>query len=513
MNEPAGEAQTVPEVLARWAVQTPDAPALIVPGKPPLTYAALWHAASGLATALREHGVRRQDRIVLLVPEGPDLAAAMLGTMGAAIAVPLAATTPAAELMGALDGLHATHAIVAPAVAAEQRSCLTRHGVALLTLDKDLERPLAARGGGPDRVLVPEAGPRPDDVAVVSHTSGTTGKPKRIPRTHGRIVATGRIHRDRFALEGRDRALAVAPLTVSLGRIVLLHGIVAGASLIFPPSFDPEAIWQTIAVERPTWMHAAPGFLEILAGYLRNLGEPETPPTSLRFVRVTAAAIAPAVCDELERLLGAAVLPGYSSSDAGLVATALPPPARRKAGSVGRPMQELRIVGDAGRDAGPGEEGEIWVRGAHSFAGYLDEPGMAAADWVPDRWFRTGDVGYLDEDGFLFLTGRRDELINRGGSKISPAEVDAVLEAHPAVREAATFSVPHERLGEDLAIAVVLEGGRAATARELRRWMLDHLAPHKVPRRIWFVTPEALPRTSSGKVRRSELARLWERRR
>lgn len=501
--------QTVPAVLAWWAERTPHAPALIAAGGATITYAGLWPATSDLAAALRRHGVRRQDRIVLLLPEGPDLAMAVLGTMSAAVAVALAAATPAAELAAALRGLHATHAIVAPSLTPEQRSCLTRHGVAILTMGDDLAPPSAALAGGPARLLSPDAGPQPDDVALIGHSSGTTGAPKRVPRTHGRIVATGRIHRDRFALQGRDRALAVAPLTIALGRSGFLHGIVAGASLIFPPSFEPESIWQTIASERPTWMHASAGFLEILARYLRHPGEAGPLPTSLRFVRVTAAAIAPELCDELEHRLGAAILPGYSSSDVGLIATALPPPARRKPGSVGRPLAEVRIVDEAGHVAGANAEGEVWVRGAHSFAGYLDAPGMGAAEWTPDRWFRMGDLGYLDDDGFLFLTGRLQEMVNRGGSKIAPAEVDAALETHPAVRQAAAFAVPDPRFGEDLAAAVVLAEGSTVTARELRRWLLQRLAPHKVPRRIRFVTPDEIPLTPSGKVRRGVLSRRW----
>jgi acyl-CoA synthetase (AMP-forming)/AMP-acid ligase II len=261
-------------------------------------------------------------------------------------------------------------------------------------------------------------------------------------------------------------------------------------------------VWATIECEHPTWLHTPAGFLDLLARHLR--AHPPRQPSSLRFVRVTAAAISPEICDELERLLGVAVLPSYSSSEAGAIAATLPPPAPYKRGSTGRLVQEARIVDDAGRDVGPREAGEIWVRSPKLFAGYLDDPGMNAAAFQPDGWFRTGDVGYLDEDGFLFLTGRRNELINRGGAKISPAEVDAALLAHPAVRAAATFGVPDERLGEDIVAAVVLEDSAAVPSRILRAWLLDRLAPFKTPRRIWFVAD--LPRTASGKPQRRLLA-------
>jgi acyl-CoA synthetase (AMP-forming)/AMP-acid ligase II len=292
-------------------------------------------------------------------------------------------------------------------------------------------------------------------------------------------------------------------MTVAMGRTAMLHGITAGASLILPPSSELPELWSVIETESPTWMHASAGFLTLLARFLR--GNPDLPPpTSFRFARVTAAPISADVCEDLERRLGAPILPAYSSSEVGAVATALPPPAIRKPGSAGQPIQEMKIADEDGNEVGPGKDGGIWVRATRGFAGYLDDPETNAAVIAPGGWFRTGDVGYLDEDGFLFLTGRVNELINRGGSKISPTEVDEALLAHPAVREAATFAVPDERLGEDIVAAVVIEEGQTPTPRELRSWMHDRLATHKVPRRIWFV--DALPRTRSGKPLRGALA-------
>jgi acyl-CoA synthetase (AMP-forming)/AMP-acid ligase II len=190
-----------------------------------------------------------------------------------------------------------------------------------------------------------------------------------------------------------------------------------------------------------------------------------------------------------------------------MVATALPPPARHKPGSVGQPILDLQVVASDGREAAPGVEGEIWVRGTKMPRGYVDDAGTNAEVLAPGGWFRTGDLGYLDEDGFLFLTGRRSERINRGGEKIAPAEVDEALLTHPAVDAAAVFAVPDDRWGEDVVAAVVLCPGRRVSARELRSWLLTRLSPHKMPRRIWFVRD--LPRTALGKPRRGELARRW----
>jgi acyl-CoA synthetase (AMP-forming)/AMP-acid ligase II len=255
-------------------------------------------------------------------------------------------------------------------------------------------------------------------------------------------------------------------------------------------------------------MFPSSGFLALLAQFLRDRPDLAAP-ASLRFVRVTAAPLSPAICEEVAGRLDAPVLFSYSSSEASLIATALPPPATHKPGSSGRPVQEVRIVNDSGREALTGDEGEIWVRGPKVFAGYLDDPETNMAVLLTDGWFRTADQGYLDRDGFLFVTGRRDERINRGGAKIAPIEVDAVLLAHPAVADAAAFNLPDERLGEEIGVAVVLREGQAATSRELRDWMLDHLSPHVAPRRLWFVTE--LPRTASGKVQRGVLAERYSR--
>ncbi|MGH2617109.1 MAG: AMP-binding protein [Thermomicrobiales bacterium] len=500
--------QTIPEALAYWASQTPDAPALIVPGGRAVAYATLWDNSRALGDVIRGAGIRSQDRVVLLLPDGPALVAALLGTMSAATAVPLSSALTARELDAALDGLRATAALVTPAVSPALRECCAQRGVAVLELNADIASQNLTIADEVVRRAGPATWPRSQDIAVVRQTSGTTGKPKRVPRTHGELIAFGTRHRDQFHLRQGDRAPSVAPLTLTLGQTVLLHGIVAGGALICPPMPDITLarLWEAIEAERPTWMSVSAGFLELLARALR--GRPDRPEASaLRFVEVTSAPISPETCDVLDRQLGAPILPRYSSSEAGGVAITLPPPAPHRPGSVGRPMQEVRIVDADGNDVAPGGEGEIWVRGPNVFAGYLDDPTANATAFAPGGWFRTGDVGVLDEDGFLFLTGRIHELINRGGSKIAPCEVDAVLLAHRAVRAAATFPVRDARLGEDIVAAVVLESGSAILPRALRRWMLDRLQPDKVPRRIWFV--DALPLTPTGKVQRGELTRIW----
>jgi oxalate---CoA ligase len=497
--------RTVPEALAYWAERTPGAPAFISPDHPALSYAGLWRHMSAWAGALHRAGFGRRDRVLLLVPDGPQLAAALLGTMAAAVAVPLDVGLTAAELDLALRGLGAAVAIVAPSTPPAARAELARQHVPVCEVMVQPGAGGATLRCPPSEASLDGSGPDPNDVALVLLTSGTTGRPKRVPDSHADILTIGRARRDQFGLTGQDRALAVAPLTLSLGTCVLFHSIVAGGAVIFPSASDPPTLMATIAAQRPTWMFPSAGLLEVLAAFLRR--QPPVGPSSLRLVRVTAAPVAQAVCEEVAQRLGAPVLTSYSATETGLIATALPPPARHQPGSVGRPIVDVRIVDADERSADPGAEGEIWVRGPKFAAGYLDDPERNAAALRPSGWFRTGDVGYLDDDGFLFLTGRLSQLINRGGYKIAPAELDAALMEHPAVAAAAVFAVPDARLGEDVVAAVVPANGRQPSARDLRAWLLGRLSAPKVPRQIWFV--DSLPRTTLGKVRRDELRRRW----
>ena len=489
--------RTVPEALAFWAERTPDAPALIVPGEPAITYGHLWRRANALAGFWHERGVGRRDRVVLLLPEGPALATALLGTAAAAIAVPLPVALTPSELHTALHGMNAAAALVTATAAAATQECFAQYAIPVFTIGDDGES-VADRAQPAFRDW-----PHAEDLAILRQTSGTTGKPKRVPCLHGSLIANGRRHRDLFGLNRTDRAPAAAPMTSTLGQTLLMNVIVLGAAVICPPAADFARLWEAIEREGPTWMSTSSGFAELLAQHLA--ARPSRPPgSSLRFVQVTSGPVSVATCEVLARRLGAHILPRYSCTEAGAIAMTFPPPATGKPGSAGQPVQEVRIVGADGTELGAGHEGEIWVRGPRVVAGYLDDPEATAAAFLPGGWYRTGDTGHLDEGGFLFVTGRLNELINRGGDKIAPAEVDDVLLAHPAVRDAAAFAVTDKRLGEDIVAAVVLQPGQTVKARELRRWMLGRLSPHKVPRRIWFV--ETLPRTATGKVQRGVLA-------
>jgi acyl-coenzyme A synthetase/AMP-(fatty) acid ligase len=257
---------------------------------------------------------------------------------------------------------------------------------------------------------------------------------------------------------------------------------------------------------RPTYLTTTPAVSRILAadrGALRGAFQ-QAP---LRCILSSAGPLSLDELSQLESIIGAPILNTYGMSEAGFIAGESYPELDRVPGSVGRAMCEMQIVAEDGEPLGHHQAGEIAIRGPRVFPGYLEDPEANAAAFLPGGWFRTGDVGFLDEEGYLYLTGRRGEAINRGGVKIVPRDIDDVLLRHPAVADAAVFPVPHTLLGEDIVAAVVLSTACAASARELRAWMLDRLAAFNVPRRMWFI--DRLPRTPTGKVQRGELARRW----
>ena len=347
--------------------------------------------------------------------------------------------------------------------------------------------------------------PDPESIALILHTSGTTGLPKRAPRTHRALCVGARAAAERTGLIRTDVGLVATGFYNISGLGNMFNALLSGGCCVVAPAFDPARFSDWLDVHKPTWMFAAPTHLNLLLPAIAPEGMPQS---ALRLVRAGTQAMMPGTIERVEKSLGAIVLETYGMTEASALTASGPSAADRRAGSCGRILAvDVRILDGAGGDVPPGATGEIVVRGPTVFAGYLDDPEATAEAFLPGGWFRTGDVGYVDEDGYLFLTGRGKDQINRGGVQIAPLEVDRVLLEHPAVAEAAVFAIPDQRLGEDVVAAVVWRQGVTATSRELRSWLLDRLSPAKTPRRIW--TLDALPRTATGKVQRGELTRLW----
>jgi acyl-CoA synthetase (AMP-forming)/AMP-acid ligase II len=344
--------------------------------------------------------------------------------------------------------------------------------------------------------------PSPDDVALLAYTSGTTGRPKCVPLTHANVLWSSRNIAAHYKLTSADRGMVVLPLFHGHGLIgATLSTLASGGCVIVPPRFSASDFWKPFREHHATWFSAVPTIHQVLLERADRDGAPHSGP---RFIRSCSAALAPAILTKLENRFAAPVLEAYGMTEAAHQVASNPlPPLPHKPGTVGIGAG-ISIIDKTGRHLAANTPGEIVVRGPNVMRGYRNNSEANAAAFI-DGWFRTGDIGAIDSDGYLALTGRIKDLINRGGEKISPAEVEAVLLEHPAVAEAEVFGVPDCKYGEEVSAAVVLRG--TASAQELQVYCRTRLADFKVPKQIRLVS--AIPRNAMGKVQRRDLTALF----
>ena len=343
------------------------------------------------------------------------------------------------------------------------------------------------------------------DTALLLHTSGTTSRPKLVPLSHANLAASALHIGQTLTLTANDRCLNIMPLFHIHGLVAaVLSSLASGGSVFCTPGFNALRFSQWLGEAQPTWYTAVPTMHQaILARVARN---PDAlAKAKLRFIRSSSASLPAQVMAELEATFGCPVIESYGMTEAShqMTSNRLPPGAR-KPGSVGVAAgPEVAIMAQDGRLLKPGETGEIVIRGPNVIAGYENNP-EANASAFAHGWFHTGDQGMLDDDLYLRVTGRLKEIINRGGEKISPLEVDEVLMDHPAVAQVVTFAMPHEKLGEEVAAAIVLREGFNASEAEIRSFAYSRLAEFKVPRKI--VILEEIPKGATGKLQRIGLA-------
>ena len=491
-------AATVPELLAAGA---PDAVAIQGAGDGDATYADLRTTVEALAGQLRGAGISASDRVALVLPNGPAMAAAFLAAATAGTAAPLNPRYREEELalsfreLGVRVVVAASDAEEIPALPGVRRLDLQGDGLAL-TLSEN-GHPLATTPGPP---------PSPDDVALVLQTSGTTSRPKTVPLTHANLGVSAANIAESLALTAADRCLMVMPLFHIHGLIAgLLAPLSAGGAVACPGDFNAFRFFEWLDAFEPTWYTAVPTMHQLVLSRASRHAE-TLARANLRFVRSSSAPLPPVVLERIEETFGAPMIEAYGMTEATHQMTAQPlPPGLRKPGSVGRPTGiDLAILDPAGEPLPPGERGEVSIRGASVTAGYEANPAANADAFTDAGWFRTGDEGELDEDGYLFLTGRLKELINRGGEKVAPREVEEVILRHPAVRQAVCFALPHATLGEDVAAAVIRNDGADLAESAVRDLCSEYLAPFKVPRTVVFV--DEIPVGPTGKLQRIGLA-------
>jgi oxalate---CoA ligase len=483
-----------------------DAVAIAAHEAPPLTYAGLRALIERTCATLNDLGIGLGDRVAIVLPNGPEMAAAFLCVASAATSAPLNPAYKQDEFEFYLQDLKAKALILEAGSESPALRAAEKLGVALLTLIPERQVGAGAfeLSGSPLGAAIRPGPAKPDDVALILHTSGTTSRPKIVPLHHANIWTSARNIAASLELSENDRALNVMPL-------FHIHGLIAGLSaplsrggaVFCTPGFNALKFFADMEEVKPTWYTAVPTMHQTIltrAGRHKEIIARHP----LRFVRSSSSSLPPTVIGELEAAFKCPVIEAYGMTEATHQMASNPLNGVRKPGSVGVPAgPEIAIMDEAGLLMSPGETGEVVIRGENVTAAYENNP-KANGEAFVNGWFRTGDQGVIDADGYLTLTGRLKEIINRGGEKISPREVDEALMDHPAVLQAVAFAVPHPMLGEDVGAAVVLREGLSATEQELGAFLSERLAAFKTPRKILFLAE--IPKGATGKLQRIGLA-------
>jgi len=451
-----------------------------------VTYHDLRRRVGGLASALRAAGVERGDRVAMALPNGLDAVAAFLAASITATAAPLNPGYKFEEFCFYLADTRAKLLMVPHEGGAEARRAAEHAGIPVVTPE------ISGEGRAPE--------PAPDDIALVLHTSGSTGRPKRVPLRHRNLAASTRTIARTYALGPDDVSLCLMPLFHVHGLMAsTMATLLTGGTVVVPWRFNALTFWRLVRDYGVTWFSAVPSMHQLILTRKRTGDE------KLRFVRSCSAALPPDLMRRMEEYYAAPVLEAYGMTEASHQMASNPlPPAARKAGSVG-PATGLRISirSEQGAELPRATAGEVCIDGPGVIREYENNPEATAKSFFGE-WFRTGDQGILDEDGYLHLTGRIKELIIRAGENIAPREIDEVLLVHPAVSEAVCFGVPHPTWGEEVEAAVVLRPETGAAEAELIAFCKSRLADFKCPKKIHILT--AIPRTATGKIQRLNVA-------
>jgi len=494
----------LPDVLKNGSV---DHPAVVSPDGVSLTYGKLRDQVQRLMVQLRRFGVERTDRVAIILPNGIEVVACFLAVTGVAVAAPLNAAYKPDEFEFYLKDTNARAIITGPSGGEEILKVApegTLHLVATITDSGDLEL-----SGPPVTSDAIDVDPSPNDVALVLHTSGTTSRPKRVPLTHRNLLTSLSNIVETYNLNDTDVSLCIMPL-------FHVHGLVAstlstfqsGGTVLLPSRFNPLNFWPLVRDHGVTWFSAVPTMHHALVSRAKGRSGDVAPSdnTSVRFIRSCSASLPPSLMQDMEEIFKVPVVEAYGMTEAAHQMASNPlPPGSRLSGSVGLGTGvQIAIMDEVGVIQPANQKGEVVIKGENVITGYEDNPDANSTSFT-QGWFRTGDEGVIDTDGYLTLTGRLKELINRSGEKISPREIDEILLDHPAVAEAVAFGVPHPTHGEEPSAAVVLSG--EVTVSELIAFVKTRLADFKCPRVIHVV--DQIPRGATGKLQRRFVAEAF----
>ncbi|KAF2686459.1 acetyl-CoA synthetase-like protein [Lentithecium fluviatile CBS 122367] len=487
-----------------------EEPAIIIPNEPKptiLSHRQLLSQVLSFQKKLTEIGISPKEAVAIALPNTLEFVVSFLSTsLQRAICAPLNPAYKQDEFEFYFDDLKAPLVLV-------PSGAIRSHGEVIKAARKCNVAIAEVYWNGSEVVLdvgqddglrvKKRAGfyePQPEDVALILHTSGTTGRPKAVPLSHQNLYQTMGNIKETYKLSPEDRTLLVMPLFHVHGLLAgFLSPLMSGGTVIVPPRFSAKEFWRDFVVYNANWYTAVPTIHQIL---LKN--EMPTPMPTIRFVRSCSSPLSPTIHKLLETSMHAPVLEAYAMTEAAHQMTSNPlPPQSRKPGSVGKPQGVDLVIMDYDGTALPqGKIGEVCIRGPNVTSGYIGEG--IASPFFQTGHFRTGDQGYIDEEGYLFLTGRIKELINKGGEKISPIEIDNTLSQHPSVAEAVSFAIDDELYGQNVAVAICLKEGKTLTMEELLVWYGERAAKFKMPKKVYFTN--VMPKTATGKVQRRHVA-------
>src|SRR5437016_2670778 len=463
-----------------------------------VSYDSLRQQVTAMADALASLGIGRGDRVATVLPNGLPAVVSFLAASIAGTAAPLNPGYREDEFSFFLEDTKAKLVLCPPTGADAARKAAAGCGVPAYTLEMDASGNVTIAGAPSGKTAEPPAG---DDTALVLHTSGSTGRPKRVPIRHRNLTASTTNIVEHYSLTPQDVSLCVMPLFHVHGLVAsTLSTLQSGGTVAVPNKFNPLSFWRTVRDSGATWYSAVPTIHNLLLSRAKERQTCE----GLRFIRSCSAALPPEMMAKMEDLFGAPVLEAYGMTEASHQMSSNPrPPHARKPGSVGPGTGvAIGIMDEAGNLLAGGERGEVVIQGPNVVSGYENNPEANAKSFTNGR-FCTGDQGFLDSERYLTLTGRLKELINRGGEKIGPREIDEVLLAHPAVAEAVAFGVPHRTWGEEVAAAVVLR--QPVSEAAILAFCKERLADFKMPKKLYVV--DTIPRTATGKIQRGAVAK------
>ena len=507
-----------PNLKDLLATGADDSPAISAPSRSALSFGALRTLIAGTVARLNELGIGRNDRVAIVLANGPEMATCYVACASGVTSAPLNPAYRTDEFEFYLSDLNAKALIVEQGSISPAVEVAARLGVRVLDLLASPGQPagsftLTPRDGAASAAPAAPAThggfARMDDVSMVLHTSGTTSRPKIVPLSQRNLAASATHIRNTLRFTATDCELNIMPLFHIHGLIAgVLAPLAAGSQVFCTPGFNALKFFAWMDEAHPSWYTAVPTMHQtIVARASKNADVIARNP--LRFLRSSSSSMPPQVIKELEDIFHAPLIESYGMTEAAHQMASNPlPPAVRKPGSVGLAAgPEVAIMAEDGtllpRGTGLENTGEIVIRGPNVTAGY-ENNANANAEGFRDGWFRTGDQGVMDEDGFVSLTGRLKEIINRGGEKVSPREVDEILMDHPAVAQVVCFGMPHPKLGEEVAAAVVLREGQQASERDLQTFVATRAADYKVPKKILFL--DEIPKGATGKLQRIGLA-------